>query len=59
MKHFFLQELLKPMVHRVGTVVGTYLASVDLFTHAQVDILSQGAVILAGVGLDLVTRRVL
>jgi hypothetical protein len=54
-----IQEFLRPAVTRVGTVVGVYLASADLFTQAQIDVLSQGSVILAGLLLDLVVRKVL
>jgi hypothetical protein len=59
MKRFFFQELVKPVVHRVGSAVGVYLAASDLFTQAQVDVLAQGSVILSGLVVDLFVRRVL
>ena len=52
-----IANIFKPIVHRVGSVVGVYLASADLFTTAQIDILSQGSIILAGFALDLIVRK--
>lgn len=59
MKSILFQELVKPMIHRLGTVIGVYLASADLFTQAQIDILTQGGVIIAGLAVDLLVRKVL
>lgn len=47
------------MLHRIGTAVGVYLASAEIFSTAQIDVLSNAVTILSGVALDLLVRKVL
>lgn len=58
MRSFLLNELIRPMIHRLGTVTGVYLASVDFLTADQVASIESAVVLLGGIALDLVIRRV-
>lgn len=52
-------ELIKPMVHRLGSALGIYLGGLELMTQAEGDTVGAAVTILAGYAVDLVVRKVL
>lgn len=59
MKTIIFNEIFKPMLHRVGTALGVWLASLDAFTDGQIATLENAAIIVSGLVFDLLVRKVL
>jgi hypothetical protein len=57
MKSFIFQELLKPVVHRLGSQLGLVLAATDAFTDGQIATIEQAAILIAGFCIDLIVRK--
>ena len=56
---WIVNEILKPVTHRVGSIVGVHLATLDFFTKQEVATLQTACVLLGGYALDLLVRKVL
>lgn len=56
---WILTEILKPAVHRVGSVLGMAVASTQYFTEGQAATLEAASVLVGGYLIDLVVRKVL
>jgi hypothetical protein len=59
MQKFIFTELIRPLITRIGSAIGVYLASADVFATGEIDVLVAAANILGGYAVDLVVRRVL
>ena len=55
---FLINEILRPLSHRVGTLVGTFLTAQGI-AQADISILLAALPVFVGVCLDLFVRRVL
>ncbi|WP_180888018.1 hypothetical protein [Ruegeria sp. THAF57] len=57
MKSLVIQEMLKPLVHRIGTTVGAFVAGASSIADAhQVE---AAIVLLLGLAVDMITRKAL
>lgn len=52
------REILKPLLYRLGSGFGVFIASADYFTDAEVATLQTAAVLVGGFLVDLLTQRV-
>ena len=55
---FLLTEIAKPLIHRAGTAISAALIGYSLATPEAADVVSQAFVIVSGLLLDLVSRKV-
>lgn len=56
MKYQLLKQISKPIITRCGTIIGSLLAGAGIAT-GTVDTIIIGFTALAGVSIDLLTRR--
>ena len=59
MKAFLLDQLIRPMIHRLGTAAGVFLSAEGLISGDQAATVESGLVLIGGVALDLIIRKVL
>lgn len=56
MREFILLQLLKPTLHRLGTMAGGYLAALNVASD-DINLIVAGVTALAGVAVDLILDR--